>query len=95
MSHALDERLQPLWSRTDMGIIALPLGTTSAFCSRGPPITACFRRNPSHPAAMLRGAAALFCRSFVGCAAEEKVISPQSDGDICWMICHSEETLIC
>lgn len=28
MSHAADERLQPLLSCTDMGITALPLGTT-------------------------------------------------------------------
>lgn len=27
MSHASDERLQPLWSRADMVIIALPLGS--------------------------------------------------------------------
>ena len=31
MSHSLDERLQPLLSSIDMGIIALPLGTIPAF----------------------------------------------------------------
>lgn len=42
MSHALDERLQSLWSCLDMGIIALPLGTTSAFCSGVLPIPVSF-----------------------------------------------------
>lgn len=39
MSHALDERLQPLLSCIDMGIIALPLGTIPAFCPGVLPIT--------------------------------------------------------
>ncbi len=42
ISHALDERLQPLLSCIDMGIIAVPLGTTPAFCPRVIPITASF-----------------------------------------------------
>lgn len=92
MSHALDESLQPLWSCIDMGIIAPPLGTTSAFCSRALPITVSFYGiRIIHCNA--RGKHSPFCCLFVRYTAGK--VFPKSDGDVCWMICHSDETLIC
>lgn len=87
MSHALDERLQPLLSCIDMGHNSpVPLGTTQAFCSGVLPITATFygiRIIHCNAGGKALTQVSLFLQGEATKYRGEKHF-PQSDGDICW-----------